>query len=75
MAPNEKPGPGRTTKYIPAFAKVAAQMCQRSATDADLAAAFGVPIVTIWNWQSRYPESINRTGGGTMRFGHGSQRA
>jgi hypothetical protein len=56
VAPNEKPGLGRPTKYIPAFAKVAAQMCQLNATDADLAAAFGVTTITIWNWQSRYPE-------------------
>ena len=45
---------GRPTKYVPAYAKIAAQMCKLGATDADLAAAFGVTTVTIWNWQSRY---------------------
>jgi hypothetical protein len=38
------------------YAKIAAQMCKLGATDADLAAAFGVTTVTIWNWQSRYEE-------------------
>jgi len=35
-------------------AKIAAQMCKLGATDADLAGAFVVTTVTIWNWQSRY---------------------
>ena len=58
-APKDKPGRGRPSKYIPAFAKVAAQMCELGTTDADLAAAFDVTTVTIWNWQSRYPVFFN----------------
>jgi hypothetical protein len=50
---------GRPTKYAPVYAKIAAQMCKLGATDADLAAAFGVTTVTIWNWQSRFPEFFN----------------
>jgi len=38
---------------------VAAQMCELGTTDADLAAAFDVTTVTIWNWQSRYPDFFN----------------
>jgi hypothetical protein len=57
---------GRPTKYVPAYAKIAAQMCKLGATDADLAAAFGVTTVTIWNWQSRYPEFFN-----ALRVGKG----
>ena len=47
---------GRPTKYAPVFAKIAEQMCKLGATDADLAAAFGVTTPTIWNWQCRYDE-------------------
>jgi len=47
---------GRPTKYKPEFAKVAAQMCKLGVTDADLAAAFDVTTVTVWNWQARHPE-------------------
>ena len=54
--PPEKNKVGRPSKYAPVYAKIAAQMCKLGATDADLAAAFGVTTVTIWNWQSRYPE-------------------
>ena len=51
-ATDDKPVRGRPSKYIPAFAKVATQMCQLGATDADLAEAFGVSTRTIWRWRS-----------------------
>jgi hypothetical protein len=51
-APKDKPGRGRPTKYTPAFARVAVEMCKLGATDADLAEAFGVSTRTIWRWRS-----------------------
>ena len=51
-AANDKPVRGRPTKYIPAYAKVATQMCQLGATDSDLAEAFGVSTRTVWRWRS-----------------------
>jgi hypothetical protein len=75
-APPKKNKGGRPSKYIPAYAKVAAQMCKLGATDADLAAAFGVTTVTIWNWQGRYEEFFNAlmgqfqsNSGSMIRFG------
>ena len=59
MAKATKNKGGRPTKYKPEFAKVAAQMCKLGATDADLAAAFDVTTVTIWNWQSRHLQFFN----------------
>src|SRR5262245_19170119 len=46
--------PGRTPKYKAKFAEIAKGMCRMGATDADLAAEFGVTTVTIWRWQSKH---------------------
>ncbi len=50
---------GRKTKYKPEYAKVAEQMCALGATDYDLAQAFDVTTVTIWNWQTKHEEFFN----------------
>ena len=58
---------GRPTKYDPKFAQIAASMCALGATDRDLAEAFGVTTVTVWNWQATHAEFFNalRVGKGT----------
>ncbi len=47
---------GRPSKYQKEFFKIAQAMCELGATDADLAAAFGVTTRTISNWQAAHPE-------------------
>ncbi len=47
---------GRPTKYRPGYCKVAREMCERGATNADLAAHFGVALSTIWLWQTTHTE-------------------
>jgi hypothetical protein len=43
---------GRPTKYKPEYAEEARTMCERGATNADLAIHFGVALSTIWVWQT-----------------------
>jgi hypothetical protein len=50
---------GRPTAYDPKFVPIARKMCAMGATDYDLAQAFDVTTVTIWNWSTRYPEFFN----------------
>lgn len=53
----ERNQPGRPTIYDPAFhPRAAKKLCEMGATVRDLADAFGVVIVTIWNWQVAHPE-------------------
>lgn len=47
---------GRPTKYKPEFALVAAALCKRGATDAELAQEFDVSTVTIWRWTVQYDD-------------------
>ena len=49
---------GRPSSYKPEFAKMARHLCKLGATDADLAEAFGVSVVTIDNWKIKYPEFL-----------------
>ena len=42
---------GRPSSYKPEYAKMAFHLCKLGATDADLADAFGVSVVTIDNWK------------------------
>jgi hypothetical protein len=56
---SELSGRGRPTDYLPQYATVARKMCSMGATDADLAEAFGVTTVTIWNWQATHPDFFN----------------
>jgi hypothetical protein len=51
--------PGRPTKYKEGYAEVARAMCRLGATDAELAAEFGVDTSTIWRWQSRHESFCN----------------
>jgi len=46
-------------KYKREFAATARKLCQLGATDRDLAEAFGVTTVCIWQWQCRYKEFFN----------------
>lgn len=48
---DEAPQRGRPPKYKPEYCDIARQMCERGATNADLAAHFGVAISTVWLWQ------------------------
>lgn len=52
----DKPKPGRPALYDPKFAPIAKVLCSRGATSADLADAFGVSTVSIYNWESWHPE-------------------
>jgi len=55
--------PNRRSPYRDEFAKQARAMCQLGATDRDLAEFFEVTTMTIWRWQSQYPEfsaALNR---------------
>lgn len=47
---------GRPPKYKPEFARVAAALCRRGATDYELAEEFQVSTVTIWRWQCQHEE-------------------
>jgi hypothetical protein len=49
---------GRPSKYISEYAKQARRMCERGATDADLAYFFNVSIQTIANWCVRYEDFL-----------------
>ena len=49
---------GRPSSYKPEYAKMARHLCKLGATDADLAEAFGVSVVTIDNWKIKYPEFL-----------------
>ncbi len=56
---SEKHAGGRPSEYIPQYAHVARLMCANGATDAELADAFGVTVVTIWRWQATHSEFCN----------------
>jgi Homeodomain-like domain len=47
---------GRPSKYEPQFAEQAKKLCELGATDADIAAFFGVSDRTIYRWQAAFPE-------------------
>lgn len=47
---------GRPPKYKPGYAIIAKELCERGATDYDLAQQFGVETVTIWRWQVQHAE-------------------
>lgn len=47
---------GRPPKYKPEFARIAAALCRRGATDYELAEEFEVSTVTIWRWQCQHEE-------------------
>jgi hypothetical protein len=49
---------GRPSRYKAEFAKMARHLCKLGATDADLADAFEVSVVTIDNWKTRHPEFL-----------------
>jgi hypothetical protein len=49
---------GRPSSYKPEYAKMAFHLRKLGATDADLADAFEVSVVTIDNWKLRYPEFL-----------------
>lgn len=50
---------GRPSSYDPKYALAAKKLCELGATDADLAAAFGVTTPTIWAWRNQYQEFFN----------------
>ncbi|MDE2101767.1 MAG: hypothetical protein KGL39_31260 [Patescibacteria group bacterium] len=51
-----KSNAGRPTIYEPRFCKIAAKLCSQGAINQDLADAFGVAIITIYDWKKRFPE-------------------
>jgi hypothetical protein len=55
---------GRPSSYKPEYAKMAFYLCKLGATDADLAEAFGVSVVTIDNWKIKFFEFLGSLKGG-----------
>ena len=49
---------GRPSSYKPEYAKMAFYLCKLGATDADLAEAFGVSVVTIDNWKIKFRDEF-----------------
>lgn len=49
---------GRPSKYLPIFADQARVLCERGATDAELADVLRVSISTVRNWQAEHPEFL-----------------
>lgn len=47
---------GQPSTYDKHFAKMALPLCEKGATDADLADFFGVTTTTIWAWSTRHQE-------------------
>jgi hypothetical protein len=52
-APAEERGRGRPTLFKPEYVEQVRELCNRGATDANLADHFGVSIRTISNWQAQ----------------------
>lgn len=53
--PPRDPG-GRPTKYDPDFVRQAAILCERGATDAEIAEIFDVSTRTLARWKADYPD-------------------
>lgn len=47
---------GRPTAYREEYVRQARFLCERGATDNDLAHMFGVTVMTVWRWRARYPD-------------------
>lgn len=59
MADEIKTKMGRPSKYKPEFARIAAALCKRGATDFELAEEFEVSTVTIWRWTVQHEDFCN----------------
>jgi hypothetical protein len=55
IEPKSPQNGGRPTKYRASFAKKAATMCQRGATDAEVADKLGVHLATVYRWKHEFP--------------------
>jgi hypothetical protein len=49
---------GRPSSFRPEFVKMARHLCKLGATDADLADAFEVSVVTIDTWKAKHPDFL-----------------
>jgi hypothetical protein len=61
---------GRPSSYKPEYAKMAFHLCKLGATDADLADAFEVSVVTIDNWKIKHPEFLGSLKGKEQADNH-----
>ena len=52
----EAPKRGRPTLYRPEYAELAKNLCEKGATDMELAQEFGVNVGTIYSWKHSQPE-------------------
>jgi len=52
----EAPRRGRPTLYRPEYAEQANELCEKGATDMELAIHFGVNVGTIYSWKHSQPE-------------------
>ena len=56
MSDDERPRPGRPSKYRPEFNAQAKQLCRLGATDAEIAEFFEVDESTVNRWKLEYPD-------------------
>lgn len=66
---------GRPTKYKPEYARIAAALCRRGATDFELAEEFEVTTSTIWRWQCQHEEFHSAVREGKSAFDDRIERA
>lgn len=53
---DQAPAGGRPTRYVPEHAEFAKFLCERGATDAEVARILGIGRRTWYRWLGRYPE-------------------
>lgn len=56
LDPPETRPRGRPSSYKPEYAEQARLLCERGATDYDLAEHFEVTVRTIWRWNNQFPD-------------------
>ena len=57
--PEDAPGRGRPTRYLPEFADVAYRQALLGKTDPEIAETLGVSKTTLNTWKKRYPEFLS----------------
>jgi hypothetical protein len=54
---------GRPTKYRPELARIAGQLHDNGATNAEICKALGINATTFYRWKARHPELLEAVGG------------
>jgi hypothetical protein len=68
-------GGGRPRKFRAEYPKIALMLCERGATDFDLATAFSVVQSTIWRWTVDFPEFLESIEKGKTAFDRRVERS